>query len=57
MTIVRTPAEYRLALREIEYLWGSEPDTDEGKQLKEYLSAVDKYEQLLNEAPVKLRTA
>ncbi|WP_217354812.1 hypothetical protein [Ruegeria atlantica] len=57
MTIVRTQAEYRSALREIEYLWGSEPDTDEGKQLKEYLLAVDRYEQLSNEAPVKLRTA
>ncbi|WP_170329811.1 hypothetical protein [Ruegeria arenilitoris] len=57
MSIVRTPTEYRAALREIEYLWGSEPDTDEGKQLKEYLSAVDQYEQLSITAPVKLRTA
>lgn len=50
MTIVRTPTEYRAALREIEYLWGSEPGTDEGKRLEEYLSAVDQYEQLSNVA-------
>lgn len=53
MTTVRTPTEYRAALREIEYLWGSEPDTEEGKQLEEYLSAVDQYEQVSNAAPDK----
>ena len=53
MTIVRTLTEYRSALREIEYLWDSEPDTDEGKQLEEYLSAVEHYEQLSNMAPDK----
>lgn len=44
MPTVLTPTEYHAALREIEYLWGSEPDTDEGQKLKEYLSAVEKYE-------------
>ncbi|WP_170762609.1 hypothetical protein [Ruegeria lacuscaerulensis] len=53
MTFVRTQAEYRAALREIEYLWGSEPDTDEGKRLEEYLSAVDHYEQHSGQAPEK----
>ncbi|NOD48709.1 MULTISPECIES: hypothetical protein [unclassified Ruegeria] len=48
MPIVRTPTEYRAALREIEYLWGSEPDTEEGRQLAEYLSAVEQFEQLPN---------
>ncbi|SLN64922.1 hypothetical protein RUM8411_03222 [Ruegeria meonggei] len=51
MTTVCTPTEYRAALREIEYLWGSEPDSDEGKRLEEYLSAVDQYEQVSNAAP------
>ena len=50
MTIVRTPTEYRAALREIEYLWGSEPGTDEDKRLEEYLLAVDQYEQFPNVA-------
>ncbi|WP_170518770.1 hypothetical protein [Ruegeria atlantica] len=50
MTIVRTQAEYHAALREIEYLWGSEPDTEEGRKLDEYLAAVDQYEQLFNVA-------
>lgn len=53
MTIVRTVIEYRAALREIEYLWDSEPDTDEGKRLEEYLSAVEHYEQLSDTAPDK----
>lgn len=53
MTILRTPNEYRAALREIEYLWGSEPDTDDGKRLEEFLSAVDRYEQLNESAPVE----
>lgn len=44
MTIVRTPTEYRAALREIEYLWGYEPDSDEGRKLDEYLAAVAQYE-------------
>ncbi len=52
MTTVRTPTEYRAALREIEYLWGSEPDTEEGKQLVEYLAAVERYEQLNTPEPV-----
>lgn len=54
MTIVRTLTEYRAALREIEYLWGSEPNTEEGRKLEEYLSAVDQYEQLSNVAPESL---
>ncbi len=54
MTIVRTLTEYRAALREIEYLWGSEPNTEEGRKLEEYLSAVDQYEQLSNVAPETL---
>lgn len=52
MTTVRTPTEYRAALREIEYLWGSDPDTEEGKQLAEYLSAVEQYERLNTTEPV-----
>ncbi|WP_170395096.1 transcriptional regulator [Ruegeria arenilitoris] len=51
MTIVRTPTEYHAALREIEYLWGSEPDTEEGKRLKEYLAAVDHYERISKVTP------
>ncbi len=51
MTIVRTQTEYHAALREIEYLWGSEPGTDEGKRLEEYLSAVEQYEQLYKVVP------
>ncbi|WP_170359607.1 MULTISPECIES: hypothetical protein [Ruegeria] len=51
MTIFRTPTEYHAALREIEYLWGSEPDTEEGRKLDEYLAAVDQYEQRYNVAP------
>ena len=54
MTIVRTLTEYRSALREIEYLWGSEPNTEDGRKLEEYLSAVDQYEQLSNVAPETL---
>lgn len=46
MTEIRTPAEHSAALREIEYLWGSEPDSEEGQKLVEYLSAVDRYEEL-----------
>lgn len=57
MAIVRTPNEYRAALLEIELLWGSEPDTDEGKKLAEYLSAVDQYEQLTNSTPDSQRVA
>lgn len=45
MTFVRTPTDYHAALREIEYLWGSEPDTDEGRKLEEYLAAVERYEE------------
>ncbi len=44
MTFVRTPNDYHDALREIEYLWGSEPDTEEGRKLAEYLAAVERYE-------------
>lgn len=51
MTFVRTPTDYHDALREIEYLWGSEPDTDEGKQLEEYLKAVDQYERVTETSP------
>ena len=51
MAIVRTPNEYSAALLEIELLWGSEPDTDEGRQLAEYLTAVDQYEQRTNSTP------
>ncbi|WP_282121450.1 hypothetical protein [Ruegeria atlantica] len=54
MTIVRTRTEYRAVLREIEYLWGSEPNTEKGRKLEEYLSAVDQYEQLSNVAPETL---
>lgn len=43
MTFVRTQTDYHAALREIEYLWGSEPNSNEAKQLEEYLSAVDQY--------------
>lgn len=44
MTFVRTPTDYRAALREIEYLWGAEPDTDEARKLDEYLEAVERFE-------------
>lgn len=45
MTFLRTPTDYHAALREIEYLWGAEPDTDEGRKLDEYLAAVEWYEE------------
>lgn len=51
MTIVRTLNEYHAALREIEYLWGSESNTEEGKRLEEYLAAVDHYEQISKVTP------
>ncbi|WP_170766459.1 hypothetical protein [Ruegeria lacuscaerulensis] len=57
MTFVRTQAEYHAALREIEYLWGSESDTEEGRKLDEYLAAVEQYEQLFDIAPDMQATA
>lgn len=57
MPTVLTPTEYRAALREIEYLWGAEPDTDEGQKLKEYLSAVEKYERRSSVKPTEQELA